>query len=638
LHVRRLLLACVVLLAAATIAPAANATIISEVHLRGASGAQDEYVELYNDSDGPVTVASTDGSSGWALVAASDGAPRFVVPNGTVIPARGHFLGANSVGYSFAAQAAPDATWTTDIPDNAGVALFDTSNPAHFTLAHRLDAVGSSSEPNTLFKTGTGYPALTPFSINYAFVRDLRPGLPKNTQNNAADLVFVDTNGTSAGAGQRLGAPSPEDLASTRVAPGDIAVQALDPSVALNAAPNQARDLLSVPSSNATFGRITFRRRLVNLTGSPITALNLRIADLTTFPSPSGIADLRPQTSSDQVVLAADGSHTVHGTTLVEPPAQPNGGGINSLLQVGAVSGATPLPPRGAIDISVQMGIQQTGAMRFCAQVGATPGANGLLDVTGVTDTGTAPASQCSAPFAPETPFSVPSTTFADVPVGSIGAPTAITIANPGSGGLPVSGVVAHGDFVIGSDGCTGTTVPAGGSCSVSVRFAPSTAGARSGTLDVSSPLVVTSTGALGGTGTAPQPAAPTAPVTPTTPTAPSNAPAALKCTIKASSTQTHLSRGRLDATISCTRSARATLSGKVTIAHKTLKLGGVTKQLAAGKPAKVALTLPSKTRTKLLAALKHKRKVPVALALAVKDANGAKATAKATIAKLRRK
>ncbi|HEY4095455.1 MAG TPA: lamin tail domain-containing protein [Baekduia sp.] len=635
MHVRRLLLACVVLLAAATIAPAANATIINEVHLRGASGAQDEYVELYNDSDHPVTVATTDASSGWALVA-SDGATRFVVPNGTVIPARGHFLGANSAGYSFTGQAAPDATWTTDIPDNAGVALFDTSNPAHFTLAHRLDAVGSSSEPNTLFKTGTGYPALTPFSINYALSRDLRPGLPKNTQSNAADFVFVDTNGTSAGAGQRLGAPSPEDLASTRVARGDIAVQAFDPSASLNVAPNQARDLLSAPSSNATFGRVTFRRRLVNLTGSPITALNLRIADLTTFPSPSGVADLRPQTSSDQLVLAADGNHTVRGTTLVEPPAQPNGGGINSLLQVGAVTGATPLPPHGAIDISVQMGIQQTGAMRFCAQIGATPGANGLLDVTGVTDTGMAPVSQCSAPFAPVTPFSVPPTTFADVPMGSVGAPTAITIANPGSGELPVGGVVAGGDFVIESDGCTGTTVPSGGSCSVSVSFAPSATGPRGGTLDVSSPLVSTSTGALGGTGIAPA-AGPTAPTAPTTPNTAPKAPTALKCTIKAATAQTRLSRGRLDATIMCTRGARATLSGKVTIAHKVLKLGGVTKQLTAGKPAKVALTLPSKTRAKVLAALKHKRKVPVALALAAKDANGAKATAKATIAKLRR-
>jgi hypothetical protein len=41
-----------------------------------------------------------------------------------------------------------------------------------FILANRLDAVGSTSEANTLYKEGTGYPALTPFSIDYSWLRD----------------------------------------------------------------------------------------------------------------------------------------------------------------------------------------------------------------------------------------------------------------------------------------------------------------------------------------------------------------------------------------------------------------------------------------------------------------------------------
>ncbi len=52
----------------------------------------------------------------------------------------------NSVGYSLASYPATetttatgDATYTTDIPDNAG----------------------STAETNTLYKEGTGYPALT---------------------------------------------------------------------------------------------------------------------------------------------------------------------------------------------------------------------------------------------------------------------------------------------------------------------------------------------------------------------------------------------------------------------------------------------------------------------------------------------
>src|SRR5262245_36599619 len=71
--------------------------VISEFRLRGPNGASDEFIEIYNNTDVNHTVASSDGSSGYALVA-SDGIVRFVIPNGTVIPARGHYLGVNSVG------------------------------------------------------------------------------------------------------------------------------------------------------------------------------------------------------------------------------------------------------------------------------------------------------------------------------------------------------------------------------------------------------------------------------------------------------------------------------------------------------------------------------------------------------------
>src|SRR5215204_3632638 len=205
--------------------------IISEFRVRGPNGANDEFIELYNNSGADHTVAG--GGTGYA-VAASDGVARCVIPNGTVVPNRGHYLCVNSVGYSLATYpagngttATGDATYTTDIPDNAGIAIFNTSVAANFTLANRLDAVGSTSEANTLYKEGTGYPALTPFSINYSFHRDPcgKSGsittfstctleIPKDTNNNAADFIFVDTNGTSAGAGQRLGSPGPENLSS----------------------------------------------------------------------------------------------------------------------------------------------------------------------------------------------------------------------------------------------------------------------------------------------------------------------------------------------------------------------------------------------------------------------------------------
>src|SRR5689334_19866975 len=156
---------------------AAAQLVISEFRVRGPNGANDEFIEIANNSGADHTVAG--GGTGYA-VAASNGVARCVIPNGTVIPNRGHYLCVNSVGYSLASYpagngttATGDATYTTDIPDNAGIALFNNnSGGGAYSLANRLDAVGSTSEANTLYKEGTGYPALTPFSINYSFYRD----------------------------------------------------------------------------------------------------------------------------------------------------------------------------------------------------------------------------------------------------------------------------------------------------------------------------------------------------------------------------------------------------------------------------------------------------------------------------------
>ncbi|HEX8338210.1 MAG TPA: hypothetical protein VF621_15945, partial [Pyrinomonadaceae bacterium] len=228
----------------------ATPLIISEFRLKGpgADGVTpsadddfDEFVEIYNNSDADVTVNAFDGSAGFAL-AASDGITRFTIPNGTVIPARGHYLGVNSAGYSlgaypaattpeagdgaaaggaptYASAVAPsaksrlktkaarataprpavtrgarttggaaaagedespgpsaavgDATYTANIANNVGIALFNTSNPSNFSATTRLDAVGSTSEANTLYKEGAGYPAILTFPIDYSFFRDM---------------------------------------------------------------------------------------------------------------------------------------------------------------------------------------------------------------------------------------------------------------------------------------------------------------------------------------------------------------------------------------------------------------------------------------------------------------------------------
>lgn len=381
-------------------AAAAGELVISEFRVRGPNGANDEFIEISNVSGADHTVADSGAGTGYA-VAASNAVARCVIPNGTVIPNRGHYLCVNSVGYSLASYpagngttATGDATYTTDIPDNAGIAIFNTSIAVNFNVTTRIDAVGSTSEANVLYKEGTGYPALTPFSIDYSFYRDNcgkggsittfgacpTGGSLKDTNNNAADFVFVDTNGTSAGAGQRLGAPGPENLFSPIQRNASFQVDLLDICVGSASPPNRVRDFTSDPVNNSTFGTLDFRRTVTNNTGGSVTRLRWRILDLTTFPAPSGIADLRPRTSTAVVVTvdrppcgSGTSNVTVQGTTLEQPPSQPNGGGFNSSFSSGTVTLATPLANGASLDVRFLLGIQQTGSFKFFFNVEALP-------------------------------------------------------------------------------------------------------------------------------------------------------------------------------------------------------------------------------------------------------------------------
>lgn len=375
--------------------------LISEFRVRGTGGPNDEFIEIYNNSGADHTVSDSGAGTGYAI-AASDGVARCVIPNGTVIPSRGHYLCANSGAYSLSGYATADATYTTDVPDNAGIALFNTSVAANFTLANRLDAVGSTTEANTLYKEGAGYPAITPFDIDYAFVRDEcgkqgsitsfgacpAGGAHVDTNNNATDFYYVDTNGISAGAGQRLGAPGPQNLASPIQRTAQFPFLMLDSTASPSLSPNRVRDFTSDSANNSTFGTIEFRRRVVNNTGAAVTRLRYRIIDLSTFPAPAGVADLRARTSSLVVVsgindaatcLSANGVATtpctvnVQGTTLEQPPSQPNGGAFNSTLSSGTITLGTPLANGAAINIRMLFGIQQTGNFKFYVNIEALP-------------------------------------------------------------------------------------------------------------------------------------------------------------------------------------------------------------------------------------------------------------------------
>jgi hypothetical protein len=93
------------------------------------------------------------------------------------------------------------------------------------------------------------------------------------------------------------------------------------------------------------------------------------------------------------------------------------------------------------------------------------------------------------APSAPAVTLTPSSLTFPTQSVGTTSTPQTISVTNSGGSGLFINSAQTRGsnalDFTQVSDGCSGTTVGAGSSCSVSITFSPTAAGARSATFIV---------------------------------------------------------------------------------------------------------------------------------------------------------
>jgi hypothetical protein len=360
--------------------------IISEFRLRGASGAADEYVELYNNTDSAITVSTSDGSDGWALDGSqSDGTSRLTIatiPVGAVIPARGHYLLA-AQSYSLNARATGDLFYTpaagqADVSDNTGLALYSTSTRANFALGNRLDAVGFTGAPAT-DREGTG---LAPISTNdgdYAFIRIIGgSGLYVDSNNNSADFTLVSPTGGVGATVATLGAPAPENANSPIQRNATIRASYVDPTISSNLPPNRVRDV-NETGVNKNLGTLIIRRRFTNNTGQTLTRLRFRIMDITTLNS-SGAgpsqADLRALNSGDVIISALN----IKGTTVELPPAQALGGGLNSAMQVtlpdvglAPLVGGICVTGQCTIDVQFKLGVVQGGSYRFFINVEALP-------------------------------------------------------------------------------------------------------------------------------------------------------------------------------------------------------------------------------------------------------------------------
>jgi predicted outer membrane repeat protein len=152
---------------------------ISEFRTRGPNGVNDEFIELFNLTEQPIDIG------GWKIRKSNSGgggvADRMIILTGTIIPARGYFLAANSVGYN--GLITPTQTYTEDIPNNGGIALTLPNNAV-------IDAVGMS--PTSFYREST---TLAPLGSNSDQSYERRPGgivgSNQDTDDNANDFQLI---------------------------------------------------------------------------------------------------------------------------------------------------------------------------------------------------------------------------------------------------------------------------------------------------------------------------------------------------------------------------------------------------------------------------------------------------------------
>ena len=274
-----------------------GALVISEFRFSGpvaGGGALNEFIEIHNRTDEDITIYTTDNSSGFSVARNGD-VNVFDIPKGTVIKARGYYLGANS-----AAGLPHDASWSLGIPENSGLALFPTSNAAVYSFATPLDAVGFTAHEGTKYSEGgAGFGLIatagTP-TEEYSWVRRYPYGSGNAMQDTGFsknDWILVATNltvGSGPATAAALGGPSPENLSAET----DHLTGVLTPS-----APGPA----SVYTGPTPVKSLEFPRRFTynSPTGPTLTSLKFKVIGLTTVNNNNGgaEADLRVTASDD---------------------------------------------------------------------------------------------------------------------------------------------------------------------------------------------------------------------------------------------------------------------------------------------------------------------------------------------------
>jgi beta-lactamase superfamily II metal-dependent hydrolase/predicted extracellular nuclease len=192
----------------------ASTVVISEIRFRGPSGGNDEFVEIYNNSDDAADI------SGWKLMGSSNTAPtgvRATVPANVILPGRAHYLFVNIGASGYSGTVPGDLSYATGFGDNGGAALVKADGT---TIA---DQVGIQTI-TTGYREGTPIATLLTTNVDRGYQRQPAGSAAlTDTDNNATDFALT----TPSNPQNLVLTASPTSVNFGSVAPGDTRSQTI---------------------------------------------------------------------------------------------------------------------------------------------------------------------------------------------------------------------------------------------------------------------------------------------------------------------------------------------------------------------------------------------------------------------------
>jgi hypothetical protein len=170
----------------APVAASTSGIVISEFRFRGPSGANDEFVELFNAASGTVDIG------GWKLQGCSSTSPgnpsdRATIPANTSLAPGQHYLLTNSGSNGYSGSVSGNLTYSTGISDTSGA---PTGARIVDGSGNVVDGVGTSSSPCRGGTTGLVFPTS---NADASFSR--ASGGCQDTDTNASDFGATSPSG-----------------------------------------------------------------------------------------------------------------------------------------------------------------------------------------------------------------------------------------------------------------------------------------------------------------------------------------------------------------------------------------------------------------------------------------------------------